>query len=50
MTGSRILRCTCKYPYQDKKYGTQKRVHTVSTKKETASCTVCGRTQGIKLK
>ena len=41
-TGSIILQCTCEFDFQDKKYGKQKRLHTVSKKFEQARCTVCG--------
>ena len=36
-----IKACTCVNSYQDKKYGTNKRVHTVMVN-EKFKCTVCG--------
>lgn len=42
MQGSMVLKCTCEYQFQDKKYGTRKRLHTVSGTAEFARCTVCG--------
>ncbi len=52
MGGSKILRCICKYPYQDARYGKQRRVHTIAVKKSDAlsttyRCTVCTREQRL---
>jgi len=37
---TKILKCTCKSDYQDKKYGKGNRVHNI--KNEGCRCTVCG--------
>ena len=37
-----IKLCTCKHPYQDKKYGKGKRVFNLRKKEGTYRCTVCG--------
>lgn len=44
-TGTTIMRCTCKHPYQDAMYGFGKRVHNNATSKKNYSCkcTVCGK-------
>ena len=39
-----IKKCTCKHPYQDKRYGKGYRVHTESQgqkKDGTVTCTAC---------
>ncbi len=41
-----IMKCSCKSEYQDKKYGSGMRVHTIGNKKTT--CTVCGANKGGK--
>jgi len=33
--------CTCKHPFQDKRYGKGKRIHN-PTGKDGSRCTVCG--------
>ena len=40
---TKILKCTCKSAYQDKRYGKDKRVHNVggATGSRTYRCTVC---------
>jgi len=43
-SGSVIRPCTCKYPFQDAKYGKGMRVHTVCAG-EKITCTVCGSTK-----
>lgn len=47
MAETKLLRCTCKSKYQDKKYGRKRRVHNVrgvNPKHGTRGyrCTVCG--------
>jgi hypothetical protein len=42
----RIMRCTCKHEYQDKRYGEGKRVHNLAVKAEAWRCTVCGAKNG----
>lgn len=37
--------CTCKHPFQDKRYGKGKRVHNDGGNKGDARCTVCGDTK-----
>ena len=37
---TKILKCKCKHDYQDKRYGTDKRVHNETVK--GWRCTVCG--------
>ena len=39
----KILTCTCKHEWQDKKYGKQKRVHNWRVKNESWRCTVCSK-------
>lgn len=42
-----ILKCGCKHPFQDTKYGVGNRVHNVGGSKGSpnkVSCTVCGKT------
>ncbi len=39
---TKILKCTCKHDFQDKRYGKGKRVFNVSTKNNDYRCTVCG--------
>jgi len=36
-----ILKCNCVHEFQDKTYGTQKRVHNISGDSKKAFCTVC---------
>lgn len=36
-----IKRCDCKHAFQDSKYGSQMRVHTIGQK--VFRCTVCGK-------
>lgn len=49
MAGNVIKKCGCKgnpsnsSEYQDKKYGKDMRVMTLSQKGDSASCTVCGK-------
>lgn len=38
----KLIKCTCKHEYQDKKYGKGLRVAN-NTKLETWRCTVCGK-------
>lgn len=42
MSGYVILKCTCKSEFQDKKYGSGKRVANLTKSEQNASCTVCG--------
>ena len=44
MSGTKILLCKCKHPFQDEKYGQGKRVHNTMRKdtKNKWRCTVCG--------
>lgn len=37
----KLIQCSCKHEYQDKKYGSGMRVHNYSPKKKAWSCTVC---------
>ena len=39
--GTSIKECVCAHPYQDKRYGKQKRV--MNEGKNSSTCTVCGR-------
>ena len=41
--GTVIKVCTCDNEYQDKRYGTNRRVHNLCNKGEKARCTVCGK-------
>ena len=41
--GTIIKVCTCDSEYQDKRYGTNRRVHNLCNKGEKARCTVCGK-------
>lgn len=38
---TKILTCTCEHPFQDSKYGKNKRVFNYAEKKEAWRCTVC---------
>ena len=40
--GTRIVACSCKHEYQDKVYGTGKRVANAAPKQDGDRCTVCG--------
>ena len=37
------IECTCEHPYQDKKYGKNKRAMNPCKKGEAYRCSVCGR-------
>ena len=37
-----IKNCTCKHPFQDKRYGKGRRVHNEAGKQGSSRCTVCG--------
>lgn len=39
-----IRKCSCKHEYQDRIHGPGQRVHTVATKHDWTTCTVCGKT------
>lgn len=39
-----IKKCVCSHEYQDRRYGKGMRVMNVKSKKEEATCTVCGTT------
>lgn len=43
---SKILRCVCKSPDQDARYGKDQRVHNWALKKKMWRCTVCAKEQG----
>lgn len=40
---TKIVTCDCKSPYQDKRYGAQKRVANFAKKQMGHRCTVCGK-------
>lgn len=42
MSGTKIIKCTCKSEFQDKQYGNQQRLANVNEKGDSAGCTVCG--------
>jgi hypothetical protein len=51
MVGVMILKCTCKHPFQDAKYGEGMRLHTASKKDgEPPRCTVCKRRWKMRMK
>lgn len=41
MSGTKVLKCTCFNDFQDKEYGNQNRLHTISADGKKAHCTVC---------
>lgn len=43
---TKVMRCTCKHEYQDRKYGKGKRVHNMKVDGKFV-CTVCRREKGI---
>lgn len=46
MSGTKIIKCTCKHDFQDKEYGNQTRVANINEKEDSATCTVCGNKVG----
>lgn len=42
MSGSKLIKCTCKHDFQDKQYGKQQRLANINEKEDSATCTVCG--------
>ena len=40
---TKIMKCTCKHEYQDKKYGKQNRVFNQKVKANEYRCTVCSK-------
>ncbi len=40
---SKIIKCTCDNPYQDKRYGPKNRVHNQMKSPHTFRCSVCGK-------
>lgn len=43
MASTTIISCTCKHEYQDKVYGTNKRLANMKFNLDKATCTVCGK-------
>lgn len=43
MASTTIINCTCKHEYQDKLYGTNKRLANIKFNSDKATCTVCGK-------
>jgi len=43
-----ILKCDCKSPYQDEKYGSGNRVHNIRKDVRTCRCTVCKKEKSVK--
>ena len=45
MKGTKVLTCNCKHTFQDKEYGTKKRLHNLAPKGHQGQvgwrCTVC---------
>ena len=42
MSGTKIIKCTCKNEFQDKQYGSKQRLANVNEKEDASTCTVCG--------
>lgn len=42
-SGTLVLPCECRSPFQDTTYGRGQRVHNRSQKNPTANCTACGK-------
>ncbi len=42
MSGTKVIRCTCKHSFQDQEYGAQQRLGNINEKQDAATCTVCG--------
>ncbi len=40
---TKVLRCSCKHPYQDSAYGKEMRVFNPIKKNDLYRCTVCGK-------
>lgn len=43
--GNKVLACTCRHEYQDKKYGENKRL--MNKKNQGYRCTVCGKDKTV---
>lgn len=42
MSGTKLIKCSCKNEFQDKQYGVQQRIANINEKGDSATCTVCG--------
>jgi hypothetical protein len=42
MSGTKIIKCTCKNDFQDREYGKQQRLANVNEAETSSTCTVCG--------
>jgi hypothetical protein len=48
MKTTKVIFCTCKHEYQDKRYGQQQRLHNAMVKEGFWRCTVCGAERQVK--